>query len=264
MSQVAKSAASVSDSTLVRRLKSRDVRALARAITVLENGRGGAPELRTALRGHARSALVVGITGAPGVGKSTLISALLSHLRNIEKTIAVVSVDPSSPVSGGAILGDRLRMDTHADDPGVFIRSVAARGHLGGLSRAVPDIVNAIDAFGFDIILLETVGTGQSEIEVADIADVCVVVNCPGLGDEVQAMKSGVLDIADVLVVNKADQPGASRTTRALRAMLKLRAEDRQAVPVVETVATNGEGVAQLAEALLGSDPQFNQGQAGK
>lgn len=161
--------------------------------------------------------------------------------------MAVVSVDPSSPLNGGAILGDRLRMNRHVADPDVYIRSVAARGHLGGLSRNIDAIVGVIRAAGWDYILLETVGTGQSEVEVTDIADVCVVVSCPGMGDEIQAMKAGILDVADILVVNKSDLPDAARTTRSLRGMLKLRVQDRQSVPVIELSATREQGISELA-----------------
>ena len=235
---------------LATRLLSGDPRALARAITLVENERSGAAELLERLRGERKGALVIGFTGAPGVGKSTLISAYIGHLRDLGQRVAVLSIDPSSPLTGGAILGDRLRMGKHVSDPGVFIRSAAARGHLGGLSRNSAAIVRLLDAAGWDVVILETVGTGQSEVEVAEIADVCVVVTCPGMGDEIQAMKSGVLDIADILVVNKADLPDASRSTRALRGMLKLREASRQAVPVIELIATEGKGITELADAV--------------
>jgi LAO/AO transport system kinase len=239
----------LSDS-LVDRLRAGEVAALARAITLIENMQPGSAELLEVVDSQERNALVVGFTGAPGVGKSTLISACIAELRSTGRRVAVVSIDPSSPLSGGAILGDRLRMERHITDPGVFIRSGAARGHLGGLSQNIRGIVRVIDAACWDVIILETVGTGQSEIEVAEVADVCVVVTCPGLGDEIQAMKSGVLDIADILVVNKADLPDASQTTRALRAMLRLRAAERQSVPVLELTATQGVGVTELVGAI--------------
>jgi len=232
------------------RLLAGDIAALARAITLVENAEVASGSPIGELDSRSREALVVGFTGAPGVGKSTLISAYVSELRSTGRRVAVVGIDPSSPLSGGAILGDRLRMDKHISDPGVFIRSLAARGHLGGLCRNIERIVSVIDATGWDVIILETVGTGQSEVEVAGIADVSVVVTCPGMGDEVQAMKSGVLDIADILVVNKSDLPDASRATRALSGMLKLREESRQSVPVIEVSATQGEGVGELARAV--------------
>lgn len=237
-------------SQLVERLLAGELRALSRAITLVENDHPDSAGLLSALDGREPRALVVGITGPPGVGKSTLISAYVAHLREDGQRVAVVSIDPSSPLSGGAILGDRTRMGRHITDPGVFIRSGASRGHLGGLNRNISNIVRVIDAAGWDVVILETVGTGQSEVEVSAIADVCVVVTSPGMGDDVQAMKSGVFEIADVLVVNKADLPDAERTARQLRNMLKLRAADRQDVPVVETVATAGRGIADLAGAV--------------
>lgn len=240
---------------LAEKLVSGETRSLSRAISLVENRTQDASQLLEIIRKTNSQATVVGITGPPGVGKSTLISAYISHLRHEGMRVAVVSVDPSSPLTGGAILGDRLRMHCHVSDSGVFIRSVAARGHLGGLSRNIKDVVNVIRASGdggnaWDYILLETVGTGQSEVEVVDIADVCVVVSCPGMGDDIQAMKAGILDIADILVVNKADLPDASRTTRSLRGMLKLRVESRQSVPVIELVATQGQGIAELAREI--------------
>ena len=194
---------------------------------------------------------MIGFTGAPGAGKSTLIDAMIAALRARGRTVAVAAVDPSSPISGGAILGDRVRMRRHAEDPGVFIRSVASRGHLGGLSESIHRIVDVMDAAGRDVMIMETVGTGQSEVEVAEIADVCVVVNAPNMGDDVQAMKAGVLEIADVLVVNKADLPLAQRATDQLRDMLKLR-HDKRDVPIVETVAIKDTGVETLL-ATIGS-----------
>ena len=192
---------------------------------------------------------MIGFTGAPGAGKSTLIDALIAGLRAQCRTVAVAAVDPSSPIFGGAILGDRVRMRRHAEDPSVFIRSVASRGHLGGLSESIHRIVDVMDAAGRDVVILETVGTGQSEVEVAEIADVCIVVNAPNMGDDVQAMKAGVLEIADVLVVNKADLPLAQRTTDQLRDMLKLR-HDKRDVPIVETVAIKDTGVETLLAAI--------------
>lgn len=240
----------LTDTGLTERLLAGDIRALSRAITIVENDHPRADELLESLQDSGRGATVVGFTGAPGVGKSTLISAYISHLRGQGRRVAVVSVDPSSPFSGGAILGDRLRMGEHVLDPDVYIRSGSSRGHLGGLCRNIEHIVQVIDATGWDVIVLETVGTGQSEIEMADIADVNVVMNSPGMGDDIQAMKSGVLEIADILVVNKADMPNASRTTRQLRSMLKLREASRQSVPVFEVVATEGKGIAQMAQGI--------------
>jgi len=191
----------------------------------------------------------VGFTGPPGAGKSTLIARYISALRACSKTVGVIAVDPSSPYSGGAILGDRIRMSEHADDDGVFVRSVAARGHLGGLSRSASRIADLMDAAGRDVVILETVGAGQSEVEVTEVADVRVVVCAPGLGDDVQAIKAGILEIADVLVVNKADLPLAERAARQLNSMLALRQEHRE-VPVLSTVALDGRGIDELALAI--------------
>ncbi|HKJ17913.1 MAG TPA: methylmalonyl Co-A mutase-associated GTPase MeaB [Xanthomonadales bacterium] len=237
---------------LFDQLRSGDLRALSRAITLVENQRPGAKELLERISENTYSVPILGFTGPPGVGKSTLINAFVTHLRTLENRVAVVSVDPSSPLGGGAILGDRLRMNQHASDPDVFIRSIAARGHLGGLSPNISDIVSVLQAAAWDLILLETVGTGQSEVEIIGVADVCLVVSCPGMGDEIQAMKSGILDISDVLVVNKADLPESEKTVRSLQGMLKLREQSRQNVPVVETVATEGRGISELAKAVEG------------
>jgi LAO/AO transport system kinase len=195
-------------------------------------------------------ATVIGFTGPPGAGKSTLIDAYIAALRTRGHSVAVADVDPSSPISGGAVLGDRMRMRRHAEDPGVFIRSVASHGHLGGLSESIHRIVDAMDAAGRDFIIIETVGAGQSEIEVVEIADICVVVNAPNMGDEVQAMKAGILEIADVLVVNKADLPFAQRTTKQLTNMLELRRQNRD-VPVLETVALTEIGIDALHDAIM-------------
>jgi len=197
-------------------------RALARALTVIENERSEAPALLTALYPHTGRAWVIGVTGAPGTGKSSLVNAMAAAYRKTGKTVAIVAVDPSSPFTGGAILGDRIRMRDLSGDAGVFIRSMATRGSLGGLARTTRDAVRALDAAGFDIILIETVGAGQSEVDIARAAQTTLVVEAPGLGDDVQAIKAGILEIADVLVVNKADRPGADNTVRALRAMLEL------------------------------------------
>ena len=199
---------------------------------------------------HLGHALVAGFTGPPGAGKSTLVNALIRHLRSLGKTVAVIAVDPSSPVSGGAILGDRIRMTAALDDDGVFVRSLASRGYLGGLSPAAVRIIDAFDASGFDVILLETVGTGQNEIDVAEVADVRVVIAAPGLGDDIQAMKSGLLEIADVLVVNKGDRDGAEQTMHQLKGALSIRALRRHDVPVLKTTATTGAGIEDLMNAV--------------
>jgi LAO/AO transport system kinase len=234
---------------LVARLVGGDGGALARCLTLVEAGEH-AVALRQRISRLAGRATVVGFTGPPGVGKSTLVDAYIVELRRIGLTVAVAAVDPSSPLSGGAVLGDRIRMHRHTPDPGVFIRSIASRGHLGGMSESIHWIVDVMDAAGRDVVIVETVGTGQSEVEVAEIADVCVVVNAPGLGDDVQAIKAGLLEIADVLVVNKADAPFADLTARRLQSMLKLRDPARQDIPVVMTTATSGDGVEELRAAI--------------
>lgn len=235
---------------LCERLKDGDVAALARAISLVDSQDELGRQLHQSLRARLGNAEVVGITGPPGAGKSTLISALITELRQNDKRVAVVAVDPSSPITGGSVLGDRTRMGKHTDDPGVFIRSVAARGHLGGLSASIARIIDLIDAAGWDLIVLETVGAGQSETEVAEVADIKVVLNAPGLGDDVQAIKAGILEIADVLVVNKADSPLADKTARQLKAMLQLREKSAQAVQIVSTVATEGTGIGELLDAI--------------
>ena len=192
----------------------------------------------------------MGSLGHPGSGKSTLINAMIAELRRQDQRVAVVAVDPSSPITGGSVLGDRTRMGEHTDDPGVFIRSLSARGHLGGLCASILRVVDLINAAGWDIVVLETVGAGQSETEIVEVADINVVVNAPGLGDDVQAIKAGILEIADVLVVNKADSPLAQRTERQLKAMLQLRKEEAQKVPVISTIATVGKGIAELVSVV--------------
>lgn len=234
---------------LAARLLTGERAALARALTVLERDRDDAKTLLRAIAPALGRAQVVGFTGPPGAGKSTLVSAYVAALRAREKTVGVVAVDPSSPLSGGAILGDRLRMAAHMGDDGVFIRSLASRGHVGGLSPAAVRAIDAFDAAGRDVVVIETVGAGQSEIDVAEIADTRLVLNAPGLGDDIQAMKSGMLDIADILVVNKADAPGADRLARGLRAARSLSAHGAE-TPILRTVATTGEGVTALADAI--------------
>lgn len=223
---------------------------LARAITLLENEDPVSQEVLKAIFDRAGRALVVGITGAPGVGKSTLVSAYVDELRKRGKTVGVIAVDPSSPVSGGAILGDRIRMSNHGGDDGVFMRSLASRGHLGGLTRMTARVVDVMDASGKDIVIIETVGAGQSEVEIAEIAHTKVVVSAPGLGDEIQAVKAGILEIADVMVVNKGDNPLAEQTMRQLRDAIHLSPREGWQVPVLRTVATQGEGIAEMTDAV--------------
>lgn len=238
-------------SALLQRMRAGERRAIAAAITELERLSPAAPALLKAMQPHLGRALVVGFTGPPGAGKSTLVNAVIAHVRAAGQTVGVIAVDPSSPVSGGAILGDRIRMTAALDDEGVFVRSLASRGYLGGLSPAAVRIIDALDAAGRDLILLETVGTGQSEIDVAEVADVRIVVSAPGLGDDIQAMKSGLLEIADILVVNKGDRPGAEIALQQFLGAISIRARRAGRVPVLKTTATTGEGVAELVAAIM-------------
>lgn len=227
-------------------------RALARLITQVENQTPLAEEALAQLFVHTGRAHVIGVTGPPGTGKSSLVSELTKILRRAGESVAVVAVDPTSPFSGGAVLGDRIRMRDLAGDPGVFIRSMASRGALGGLARTTADVVRVLDAAGFQRILVETVGAGQSEVDIARMANTTLVVEAPGLGDEVQAIKAGILEIADVLVLNKADRPGAEAALRALRASLEIgysvHAQSGWWPPIVQTVATEGRGLAELLD----------------
>ncbi|MDK1474870.1 methylmalonyl Co-A mutase-associated GTPase MeaB [Streptomyces sp. 549] len=228
-------------------------RAVARLISLVE---GASPQLRevmAALAPFTGNAYVVGLTGSPGVGKSTTTSALVTAYRRAGRRVGVLAVDPSSPFSGGALLGDRIRMSDHASDPGVYIRSMATRGHLGGLAWSAPQAIRVLDAAGCDVVLVETVGVGQSEVEIAAQADTSVVLLAPGMGDGVQAAKAGILEIGDVYVVNKADRDGADATTRELNHMLGLgesRGPGDWRPPIVKTVASRSEGVDEVVEAL--------------
>lgn len=235
---------------LAQRLRDGDQLALGRALTVAENGSGDGKALMEALREDIGKARIIGFTGPPGAGKSTLVDALIHEWRRSGQPVAVLAVDPVSPVSGGAVLGDRTRMGAHSLDDGVFIRSVSARGHLGGLSAAAHDMADVMDAAGWPLILIETVGAGQSETEIAQVADLSVVVCAPGLGDELQAIKAGILEIGDVLVVNKSDRKDADQTAKHLESMLALRSGDWRDVQVLRVSASNGTGVADLAACL--------------
>lgn len=226
-------------------------RHLARAITLVENGTDAGREILGAVYSRGGAAYTVGITGFPGAGKSTLADQLIAVYRRQQRKVGVVAVDPSSAFSGGAILGDRIRMQRHATDPQVFIRSLATRGNFGGLSKATGDVVDLLDAGGHDPILLETVGVGQDEIDIVRAADTVLVVLVPGLGDDIQALKAGVLEIADLFVINKADRPGAERLEQELRSMLALGGSaSHQATPILKTVATRGEGIDELVAAV--------------
>ena len=237
--------------TFIDRLRGGHRPTLARAITAVENETPEAGAVLKAIYPHLGHAHVVGFTGPPGAGKSTLINAYIAELRRRDLTVGVVAVDPSSPITGGAVLGDRIRMGQHSGDRGVFVRSLAARGHLGGLSRTASRVVDLMDASGRDVIIVETVGAGQSEVEIAEVAETKVVVAAPGLGDDIQAIKAGILEIADVFVVNKTDLPLADATARQLTEMLRTRAATDWKVPVLRTIATSADGVAALADAIL-------------
>jgi len=230
--------------SLADRVVAGDRRAIAQAISAVENETADAPGIRTALASRLGHARVIGVTGPPGAGKSTLVNALIGGFLARGRTVAVVAVDPSSPVSGGAVLGDRIRMADHQVDERVFIRSLAARGHLGGLTRSIRAVIDVLDAARYDLVLVETVGTGQSEVEIAGVAQTRLVVCPPDLGDEVQAIKAGVFEIADIFVLNKADRQSAARAEQELIGMLALRRLSAWTPPVVRTVATTGEGVA--------------------
>jgi len=227
------------------------VRALARAISLIERRDPAIREIEETLRDSGRAPGVAGFTGAPGTGKSTLVDAVVALLRKHDKSVAVLATDPNSPFTGGAILGDRIRMQRHALDAKVFIRSMGARGHLGGLSLAAREAIRLLGAFGFEEVILETVGVGQSELEVAAVADTTVVVLTPNLGDSVQMIKAGILEIADVFAVNKADIEGYARVVAELRTMLNMGPKGAWKPPIIPTVATRQEGIQQLWEAVL-------------
>ncbi|HMF91914.1 MAG TPA: methylmalonyl Co-A mutase-associated GTPase MeaB [Candidatus Angelobacter sp.] len=238
-------------STWVERIRSGDVRALARAISTIEDGRPESLALLKALFPLSGRARVIGLTGAPGAGKSTLVDQLAREYRKQERTVGIIAVDPTSPYTGGAILGDRIRMQAHHADPGIYIRSMATRGFLGGLARATTDVATVLDASGKDLVLIETVGVGQDEVDIVRLADITVVILVPGMGDDVQTIKAGIMEIADIFVINKSDREGADRVEREIRAMQTLSLRKDQWTPsIVKTVATEGKGVAELAAAI--------------
>ena len=235
----------------VELVRNGDPRALARAITTIENGSAESGTLLRHLFPYSGKAQVIGITGAPGAGKSTLVDFLAREYRRQERTLGIVAVDPTSPFSGGAILGDRIRMLAHHADSGIFIRSMATRGFLGGLARATTDVVTALDASGKDMVLIETVGVGQDEVDIVRLADVTVLILVPGMGDDVQSIKAGIMEIADIFVINKSDREGADRVEREIRAMQSLAMrKDHWTPPIVKTVATEGTGIPELAVAI--------------
>ena len=241
--------------TLIDRLRSGDARALARAISTVENRATGWSDLLKALFPHTGKARVIGLTGAPGSGKSTLVDQLAKHYRKKQQTVGIIAVDPTSPYTGGAILGDRIRMQDHHSDPGIYIRSMATRGSLGGLARATADAATVLDASGRDLVMIETVGVGQDEVDIVRLADVTIVILVPGMGDDVQTIKAGIMEIADIFVINKSDREGAERVEREIRAMQSLATRnrnlnDRWTPPIVKTVATDGVGTEELAAAI--------------
>ncbi len=235
---------------LLPRARAGDRRALARVITLVEDGRPEGHQVLAEVYPESGTAWTTGLTGAPGAGKSTLTDRLIGHIRAGGTEVAAVAVDPSSPFTGGAILGDRVRMQGHIDDSGVYIRSMASRGHLGGIAAATPRVVTVLDGIGFPEVLIETVGVGQAEVEIAASADTTLVVLNPGWGDSIQAAKAGLLEIGDVFVVNKADRPGTNETLKDLKQMLELGDHDGWWPPVVTTVASTGEGTAELMAAV--------------
>jgi LAO/AO transport system kinase len=235
----------------LQQLHSGDARTLARAISVVENRSPGWAELLKALFSQTGHARILGLTGPPGAGKSTLVDQLAKHYRKENHTVGIIAVDPTSPYTGGAILGDRIRMQDHFSDPGIYIRSMATRGSLGGLARTTADVATVMDASGRDLIMIETVGVGQDEVDIVRLADVTVVILVPGMGDDVQSIKAGIMEIADIFVINKSDREGADRVEREIRALQSLAIRtDHWTPPIVKTVASDGTGIGELVAAI--------------
>jgi GTPase len=238
--------------TLAERVLAGDPRAIARAISLIENDDPGAADLIARIFAHTGRAYLIGVTGPPGAGKSTLVDRLLTEFRAAHRSVGVIAVDPTSPFTGGAVLGDRLRMQQHSHDAGVFVRSMATRGHLGGLARSTGDAALVLDAAGFDIVVVETVGVGQDEVEIIRMADISLVMLVPGTGDDVQALKAGIMEIADIFIVNKSDREGADRLISAVEGNLALHSygDTEWRPPIVKTVATTGAGVPAVVAAI--------------
>lgn len=235
----------------VDQLRAGDPRALARAISTVENRTAGWSELLKALFPHSGQARILGLTGPPGAGKSTLVDQLAHHYRKEKRTVGIIAVDPTSPYTGVAILGDRIRMQEHFSDPGIYIRSMATRGSLGGLARTTADVATVLDASGRDLVMIETVGVGQDEVDIVRLADITIVILVPGMGDDVQTIKAGIMEIADIFVINKCDRDGAERVEREIRALQSLAVRsDHWTPPIVKTIASQGAGIAELAVAI--------------
>jgi len=246
---------------LIQRLRDGDAGALARAISTVENRNPGWAELLKALFPRTGRAKILGLTGPPGAGKSTLVDQLAKQYRRQNRTVGIIAVDPTSPYTGGAILGDRIRMQDHFSDPGIYIRSMATRGSLGGLARTTADVATVLDASGRDLIMIETVGVGQDEVDIVRLADITIVILVPGMGDDVQSIKAGIMEIADIFVINKSDREGAERVEREIRALQALAARnDHWTPPIVKTVASEGIGIKELVAAIAEYETYLQKG----